>query len=136
MSYFEFPHTRTYDSDLGWLIKTVKMLTDLVDGLEDWKATHEEEYKELKDFQNAILGGKFPPSLVTAFNKWAAENMPDLLHDAVLSVWFGLTDDGYFVAYIPTSWAEIIFNTTGLDIFIPDEDYGHLVLSFDAIEEE
>ena len=32
MSYFEFPHTRTYDSDLGWLIKTVKKLTELVDG--------------------------------------------------------------------------------------------------------
>lgn len=24
MSYFEFPHTRTYDSDLGWLIAKVK----------------------------------------------------------------------------------------------------------------
>lgn len=30
MSYFEFPHTRTYDSDLGWLIKQVKYLTDQV----------------------------------------------------------------------------------------------------------
>ena len=26
MSYFEFPHTRTYDGDLGWLIKKVEQL--------------------------------------------------------------------------------------------------------------
>lgn len=26
MSFFEFPHTRTYDSDLGWLIKAVRKL--------------------------------------------------------------------------------------------------------------
>ena len=30
MSFFEFPHTRTYDSDLGWLIHVVKKLTEEV----------------------------------------------------------------------------------------------------------
>lgn len=36
MSFFEFPHTRTYDSDLGWLIK---------------EFTHiRAEYEELKEF--------------------------------------------------------------------------------------
>lgn len=48
------------------------------------------------------------------------------------SVFFGLTDSGYFVAYIPENWNQIVFNTTGYDINIPIElDYGHLVLSFD-----
>lgn len=28
MSFFEFPHTRTYDSDLGWLIKKMKEIID------------------------------------------------------------------------------------------------------------
>lgn len=135
MSFFEFPHTRTYDSDLGWLIKTVKSLTEMVSDLDDWKISHENEYKELKLLYDQIMNGNFPPEVVNAFNKWAAQNMPSLLKEAVKSVWFGLNDDGYFVAYIPTSWADIIFNTTGLDIFIPDEDYGHLVLSFDVEEE-
>ena len=31
MSYFEFPLTRTYDSDLGWLIRAMKKL------IEDWE---------------------------------------------------------------------------------------------------
>lgn len=28
MSYFEFPHTRTYDNDLGWLIRHVKKVVE------------------------------------------------------------------------------------------------------------
>ena len=28
MSFFEFPHTRTYDSDLGWLIKKMKEIIE------------------------------------------------------------------------------------------------------------
>lgn len=130
MSYFEFPHTRTYDSDLGWLIKTVKDITTFVDGLLDWKMEHEEEYDQLKALYDSLMSGNFPPSIVEAFNKWAKNNMPSLITEMIKSVYFGLTDDGYFVAYIPDSWADIIFNTTGLDITIPDVDYGHLVLSF------
>ena len=46
-------------------------------------------------------------------------------------VFFGLTQCGYFVAYIPQSWEQIAFNTTGLDISVPCMDeYGHLVLSY------
>ena len=41
-----------------------------------------------------------------------------------------ISDDGYIVYYIPQSWKEITFNTTGLDIDIPDREYGRLVLSY------
>lgn len=43
----------------------------------------------------------------------------------------GINDSGYIVYYIPESWDDITFNTTQLDIFIPDfTEYGHLVLSY------
>lgn len=41
-----------------------------------------------------------------------------------------ISDAGYFVYYIPESWDDITFNTTELDISIPDTDYGRLVLSY------
>ena len=47
MSFFEFPHTRTYDSDLGWLIKTMKEISEEYAGLVDWMNTHKHEYQEL-----------------------------------------------------------------------------------------
>lgn len=130
MSYFEFPHTRTYDSDLGWLIKTVKELTECCTEMQDWKETHEEEYKQLKALYDAVMAGTFPPSIVNAFKTWMEKNALDLVGELIKMVTFGITEEGYFVAYIPDSWADIIFNTTGLDIFPVGVDFGHLTLSF------
>lgn len=45
-------------------------------------------------------------------------------------VFFNITDDGYFVAYIPESWDDITFGTTGLDVFPAGIDYGHLTLNY------
>lgn len=42
----------------------------------------------------------------------------------------GITNEGYFIIYIPQSWDDITFRTTGLDTFIEGYDYGHLVLSY------
>ena len=131
MSFYEFPHTRTYDTDLGWLIKTVKDLLTCCDEMQGWKATHEAEYEQLKALYDAVMSGHFPESRVNAFKRWMNLNALDLIGDMIKNVWFGLTDSGYFVAYIPESWADIIFNTTGYDITILlQPDYGHLVLSY------
>ena len=132
MSYFEFPHTRTYDSDLGWLIKTVKDLTEIASSLEEWKTTHEAEYEQLKALYDALMAGRFPASISQAFTRWMQANAIDLVAELVKLVWFGLNDNGYWVAYIPEGWEDIIFNTTGLDILLPDYDYGHLVLSMNV----
>lgn len=35
MGYFDFPHTRTYESDLGWLIKEVKEILNVYTDFED-----------------------------------------------------------------------------------------------------
>lgn len=132
MSYFEFPHTRTYDSDLGWLIKTVKAINDAVESMEAWKTTHEAEYEQLKALYDAIMSGNFPPSVAEAFDKWMQKNGLDIIGEMVKMVFFGITDTGYFVAYIPEGWDDIIFNTTGFDISVPGFDYGHLTLSFEV----
>ena len=42
MGFFEFPHTRTYDSDLGWLIRQCKTNMDAIVVLEDWKNNTQE----------------------------------------------------------------------------------------------
>lgn len=131
MSYFEFPHTRTYDSDLGWLIKSVKKLIECCEDMQQWRIDHEAEYNQLKALYDAIMSGSFPSEVVTALNKWMAANGRDLVGELVKMVFFGITDDGYFVAYIPEYWDDIIFNTTGYDINLPDFDFGHLVLSFE-----
>lgn len=41
-----------------------------------------------------------------------------------------ISDAGYIVYYIPESWKDITFNTTGLDITIPGTEMNRLVLSY------
>lgn len=125
MAYFnEFPYTRNYDADLGWLIRKVKKLLDCC-------KTAEEQLDALNQFMENIENGNFPEAVVSAFKKWMNDNLLHIVGDLMKQVFFGLTTDGYFVAYIPESWDDIRFNTTEYDIFLPGFDqFGHLVLSY------
>ena len=132
MSYmFEFPHTRTYDNDLGWLIKQVKSDRKALDALEAWKESAEGSIADLQKLLDDIAAGIFPKEISDAIKNWIAKNFYEIVGDMANTVWFGLTDAGYFVAYIPDSWDDIIFGTTGLDDFPAGIDYGHLTLSYE-----
>lgn len=65
MSFFEFPHSRTYDSDLGWLIKHFGLMSDQVNTLETWAATHKTEYDDLKDKVDGLIN-----NLVDVISPW------------------------------------------------------------------
>ena len=129
MSFFEFPHTRTYDTDLGWLIKDYKTLDELIAAIKSWITETQPTIDDLKALYEAIMSGNLPEGMKIGIKKWLEENALDLIGELVKMVFFGITDDGYFVAYIPENWSDIIFGTTGLDTIIPGYDYGRLVLS-------
>lgn len=129
MSFFEFPHTRTYDDDLGWLIKNVKSSNDAIAALETWKASAEGTISDLQTLLDNIAAGNFPEEISNAIKNWIVRNFDDIVGTMIKTVWFGLTDSGYFVAYIPESWQDIVFRTTGYDMTTDlQPDFGHLVL--------
>lgn len=129
MSFFEFPHTRTYDSDLGWLIKNCKEISEAVEALEEWKNSAQGSIDELQKLLDDIEAGIFPEEISAAIKSWIVKNFYDIVGDMTKVVWFGLTDAGYFVAYIPDSWKEIVFKTTGYDYETElQPEFGHLVL--------
>lgn len=132
MAFFnQYPYLNENDLNLDYLLKHIKELMARVSGLEEWRLTHEAEYAQLKALYDQIISGNFPPSVTAAFKKWLQENALDLIGELVKMVFFGITDEGYFVAYIPESWEDIIFGTTGLDDFPSGVDYGHLTLSYE-----
>lgn len=61
--------------------------------------------------------------------EWINANMPDIIAQSIKMVFFGLTDDGYFCAYIPESWSEIHFDT---GMVYGRFDYGRLILRYDV----
>lgn len=130
MSFFEYPHTRTYDSDLGWIIKNMKNSDDAIAALEEFMSNAENAFDELNKLLNDIAEGRFPEEIANAIRQYIVRNYYDMVGDMIKMLWFGLTDSGYFVAYIPDSWDAVQFNTTGYDVELEiAPDYGHLVLS-------
>jgi len=127
----KYPYTDFHELNLDWVLKTVKELFAAVQQIDGWIDQHQAEYEELKALYDAIMAGNFPDSIKQAFANWMNANALDLVGEMAKLVIFNITDDGYFVAYIPESWDDILFNTTGLDISLPGYDYGHLVLSYD-----
>ena len=131
MAFFnEFPHTRFYDADLGYIIKKIGGLLECCEEMQEWKEEHQAAYEQFKELYDRIVAGDFPDAIKNAFGAWMEENAYDIIGRLVKMVFFGLTDDGYFVAYIPEGWDDIIFRTTGYDVNIAGYDYGHLTLSY------
>ena len=130
MSFFEFPHTRTYDSDLGWLIKDYKNLDEAIKELDQWKEETQPTIDDFKALYKAIVSGNLPDGMVIGMMTWLQENALDILGKVVKMAIFSLTDDGYLMVFIPDSWDDITFGTTGLDVFPAGIDYGHLTLTY------
>lgn len=59
---------------------------------------------------------------------WIETHLPELFTLFVKQVYFGLTDDGHFCAYIPDSWGDIQFDTGAV---YGRSDYGRLILKFE-----
>lgn len=125
-----YPYLNFNDLNLDWIIKHFKEFVEAIKALDGYADKHEKQIKELLEFEKALIDGKFPPEMEKALIKWCEENTSDIIAEAIKLVIFALTPDGYFVAYIPETWKDITFGTSGLDDFPEGIDYGHLTLSY------
>lgn len=128
--YNKYNYTDFHELNLSWLLKAVKQLLIEMDNMEEWKAQHEEEYEQLKALYDQIISGNFPAAMDDAMRKWTVENSISLIGELIKSLFVNLNDEGYIVFFIPDSWEDIIFGTTGLDTFPAGVDYGHLTLNY------
>lgn len=106
MNFDKLEHYVQYMADTfnEWDLEFTKALEDEITAM--WEAVHS-GYEE-------------------AIREWFAR---DSFRELANQVFFGLTDDGHFVAYIPESWDDIIFDT-GFNY--GDDTYGRLILRWDV----
>ena len=126
----KYPYTDFHEINLSWLLETVKDVIKEIDSLDTWKDQHESEYEELKKVVDNIDNGDWSPEYIAAITNFFSANLVDIVGELVKQVYFGVTSDGHFVAYIPESWNDIVFGTSGYDDFPAGIDYGHLTLSY------
>lgn len=126
-----YPQQSTEQTNLDWILKHFNEFIESINSIDGWIEQHEKEYNDLKKIIDDFNDGKFTDDFIESLKSWIVNNVNNLISYAIKNVWFGLTDSGYFVAYIPDSWNDIIFNTIGYDIDAEDSaNYGRLVLSY------
>lgn len=132
MGLFEhFPYTNFHDLNLDWILRVVKDLYQKVSTQEDWISVHQKEYEELKEFMDAIETGDLPDTVYDKLKLWLINNYESIMSELIKFISFSLNDAGYLVVTYPDSLNELVFNTTGLDIFPAQQpEYGHLTISY------
>lgn len=105
----------SYYDDLARKQKLIKELAHKIWEYDQILAAKLKEVEETLQQYSDILDGKiedFDHIILEQTEQWLSENMEDILTQAVQIVWFGLTDDGYFMAVIPENWSQIDFDTS------------------------
>lgn len=110
-----------YDESLSYyevLCKVVDYINHMID---DIKMVDEEMEAFRKEFDE--IKEKLENMDTEYIEKWLQENLARM-------IFVEINNEGYIVYYIPDSWQEITFNTTGLDIMIAGVEENRLVLSY------
>ena len=74
-----------------------------------------------------IKNGKYVELYLDSIIAWIDANLQQLVSRIVKFVCFGLSQDGYFTAYIPATWAFLSFDTVAT---YDDPDYGKLIIKW------
>lgn len=121
-----------YDDSLSYyelLCKVVSKLNELIEKYASFDDMVEEIQSAIDALQKQI--DEFDTTYIEKLIKDKLSNM----------IYVGISDAGYIIYYVPESWDDISFNTTGLDIqneqladngHVANYEYGRLVLSMYA----
>ena len=85
--------------------------------------------QDIADLKEELKDGSLLDYYEKQIYDWIQDNMADLLSAGIKQVYFGLTSDGYFCAYVPDSWSDIAFDTGAV---FGTDTYGRLILQFDS----
>lgn len=111
----------TYNS----AVSKFNSLLNSTDGIDAKLQELKTEIQNINKLLNEIADGNYADLYITQLSNWIDKNLQELVAKIVKFVWFELTDDGHFIAYIPSTWDFITFSTI-TDYNNPD--YGKLAL--------
>lgn len=120
-----------YSAEQRWkeICCNLKKLIEYADSMNIELGVTKDRVSKLEaDFQKFLESGYFD-YYAKQIEQWILDNTAWIFERFCKMVFFGLTDDGYFCAYVPDSWKEIIFDT-GMNY--GTYTYGRLILRYDT----
>lgn len=125
-----------YDESLSYyeqIAKVLSVLEEVIKHLGETDANAEELkrlYYSLKEQFDEFVDGGFEEYYEALLRAWIDKNAPSIVKDMLLTgVFFGLTSDGYFCAYKPSTWEDVQFDTGAI---YGTEEYGRLILRYEV----
>ena len=124
-----------YDDSLSYyefLCKIAEKLNEVIDNYGIFDGTlirFQKQIDELKKEFEEFKEHGFDDYYAEQVKEWIANNLTYIFDNVIRQVYFGLTLEGYFVAYIPKGWDDIIFDT-GMQFGV--DTYGRLILRWDT----
>lgn len=124
-----------YDDSLSYyelLAKVIEKLNEVIEAYSGSGETIQYILNQLVELQkefDEFKDGGFEEYYEAQLDRWIHENMEGIIGQSIKMVFFGLTRNGHFVAYIPDSWKEIRFDT-GMVYNL--DTYGRLILRMDV----
>lgn len=121
-----------YDDSLSYyelLCKIQEKLNEVIgseNNLNAWQEAQDEVIGELEQLVQDFIAGGYKQDFDQFAQDWLDQNIQQALTKAAHMVFFGLTDDGYFTAYIPTDWSFVFGTIVDYD----DENYGSLTIRY------
>lgn len=88
-----------------------------------------EKIAELEELFQKFMDSGFEDYYEKQLEQWIDDNVKWLWETFAQMVFFGLTSDGYFCAYVPDSWADITFDTGAV---YGTSNYGRLLLKYNT----
>lgn len=119
-----FEDMRTPEEQIWWLYAHSMAIPD-VDELN-------ERVDQLYELYNQLIEqgfDKYYEELQKELESWFEDNAWQIYQLTAKQVFFGLTPDGYFCAYVPDGWSDVTFDTGSV---YGTPEYGRLILNFDA----
>lgn len=84
----------------------------------------EELQKQFQEFKEHGFDDYYREML----EQWIEDHFADIIENAIQVLFFGLTEDGYFCAYVPKNWAKYMVFDTGATYGA--DDYGRLKIAY------
>lgn len=111
------------------LCKQMHKMICFIDYMSDNLGIAKEDLEELEEQFQKFQESGFDDYYAAQVETWIDEHLTYVFENVAKQVYFGLNEQGYFVAYIPDGWDDIIFDT-GMQYGV--DTYGRLILRWDV----
>lgn len=121
-----------YDDSLSYYELLAKIQDKLnesinsINNLNEWQQAQDAAINDLEQAITDFINGGYKKDFYKYVQEWLKENIEDAIADSAHMVFFGLTDDGYFTAYIPSKWSFVLDTIMDYN----SDNYGSLVIIY------